>query len=348
MLFDPQMRRSPVGRRHLIGDPALFRTELQRGHAVPVPRDVHIDRVFLEALPDHQHRFAVRVSAASDKGNIRGKCDVPTHLLPDELQLVLSKPHVLAASRNRVGSLGRVVFDRARMQRSPHVAAAFKHTEHSPWPLRLRAAGKDQENQNHQRSAFDSLNRFGVHVAIPIGAGFPRLVEQNSTNPAGRALQKTACARPPAANVRLAATWWCLSSVPVSVRHRKNLRRKQNDERSFRCSPDSGFGSRAFGIGRARFSRPRPAPRASAATTCTPTAGAFRRSLPAAKFTPSPNSTAAPAGPFGWSRRPYAVSNPCSAPGRSNHPGIWWSRFLSVLSRTKAGEGRSTAAGNRP
>src|SRR5580692_9097646 len=107
-----------------------------------MPCCIHVRRVAIQALPDHQHRFTVALPAAAEYGDIRGEGYVLCgNLLPDELKLIASQPHVLAAAGDRVTLGIGIVFRRARMQHIPHIVVAFEYADRSRSSLSCRSAG---------------------------------------------------------------------------------------------------------------------------------------------------------------------------------------------------------------
>src|SRR5579872_894352 len=98
----------PKMRNNLMRHIPLFQPVLQRGQSVPMARHIHVGRIRVQALADHEHRFAMGVSARVQKRDVRRQGHVAADLPPRKLERVLPQPHVLAAARQRVRSRGAV------------------------------------------------------------------------------------------------------------------------------------------------------------------------------------------------------------------------------------------------
>jgi hypothetical protein len=83
--------------------------ELERGEADAVEGDIDGGRGAIERLADHQNRFAVRIAAQAEEGDVRGERDVARDLLPGELKVVNAEPHVFAAATEGIGMCGIVI-----------------------------------------------------------------------------------------------------------------------------------------------------------------------------------------------------------------------------------------------
>ncbi len=156
-LCDAQASGAGQVRLNLSCDHSLFVTILQRGHPHPVQRHVGIHRIRVEALPQHQYGFLVRISSGGRKRNVGGQGDIARNFLPDKLKGIGGKPHVLAATGEGIGFRGRIVFNGARMQDRAYIAMLLEYSKGCGcWlcPGVVRCDGgqqKDNGGQNGQR-----------------------------------------------------------------------------------------------------------------------------------------------------------------------------------------------------
>ncbi len=72
-------------------------------------RHVDIRRVGLQALANDQASLAVRVLARTDEGDVGSQSYVAAHLLPGEMKVVVSKPHVCSAAGDRIDTARRII-----------------------------------------------------------------------------------------------------------------------------------------------------------------------------------------------------------------------------------------------
>src|ERR1700758_5260620 len=106
---------------------------------------VGISRIGVETLSQHQRRFLVFVSGSSEERNVGRQDYVAGNLFPCELESVGGEPHVFATAADRVGFLGRIISDRARVQHRAHIAVTF---EDSGGCLALRPGGTTGHGRN--------------------------------------------------------------------------------------------------------------------------------------------------------------------------------------------------------
>src|SRR2546421_358702 len=112
----------------LIGSLAAGRTVLKRSQAVPMNRRVHISRVGIETLTNHQASFAVRLFSGVRPANVGRKSDISRHAFPDEMKRILLSPHILAAAADEIGFPFCIVFDGAYLGGLANVAMRFEKT----------------------------------------------------------------------------------------------------------------------------------------------------------------------------------------------------------------------------
>jgi len=131
--------------------------KLQRSHAAGMQSYIGINRIRIQSLPQHQHGFLVLIAAFVQKRNVSGQSHVARYFLPYELKRIRREPHILAAARDRVGSLRAIVVDRPCVQHGANIAVRLKHADGRRSSLRRslsndRTAGSaDDTNHDHNR-----------------------------------------------------------------------------------------------------------------------------------------------------------------------------------------------------
>src|SRR5882762_4990014 len=128
-LLNPQTPRSRFMGLNLMRPCTLLLAILQRSQPAPMQGQVSIRGVSVEALPHHQHRLAMLVHPFADKGNVRRQRHVTRNLFPYKLKPVPRKPHVLAASSNRVAPLRRVELHGSGVKNGADVSMALEQTD---------------------------------------------------------------------------------------------------------------------------------------------------------------------------------------------------------------------------
>jgi len=66
------------------------------------------------------------IAAGADPANVRRERDITRHPLPDEVQRVFAKPHILAAAGNEIALRPGVIRDRARHTHGADVAVPLE------------------------------------------------------------------------------------------------------------------------------------------------------------------------------------------------------------------------------
>ncbi len=84
-------------------------------------RDIHIGRVGIEALADHQACLAMRRGAVSRETDLSREGKITAGLFPHVVKCVAIEPHVLAAPGDRIASGARVEGCRAGMEHRSNV-----------------------------------------------------------------------------------------------------------------------------------------------------------------------------------------------------------------------------------
>ena len=110
-LLNPQALGCRNVRLDLMRGRAFFLAILERSQPAPVQRRVRIRGVCDEALPQHEHRFAMLVYTFANKRNVRSQRHIAGNFLPNELELVRRRPHILPAAGDRIVPFGCVVLD---------------------------------------------------------------------------------------------------------------------------------------------------------------------------------------------------------------------------------------------
>src|SRR6266545_4868604 len=87
-------------------------------------RGVGIGGISVKTLADEEARFAMRIPAAAEKGNVCRECHVAGNFLPNEMKRVIGKPHVLPAAGDRVSAADCIVLDGPGAARRADLAAA--------------------------------------------------------------------------------------------------------------------------------------------------------------------------------------------------------------------------------
>src|ERR1700730_5954057 len=105
---------------------ALFIAVLQRRQAITVERHVGINRIRVQALAHHEHGLAMLVSACAQERDVGCQTGVALNFLPGEMEGVGRGPNVLATAADCVCSLGRVVFQCARVESPAHDRMTLK------------------------------------------------------------------------------------------------------------------------------------------------------------------------------------------------------------------------------
>jgi hypothetical protein len=104
-------------------------SELKRGQAVAMSRRIRICGILIETLPDHQQAFAVAVPAVSEDIDVGRERYVISRYLPEEMKLVGSESHILAAARDHICLCLGIVFRRTGVQDIPHIVLSFENAE---------------------------------------------------------------------------------------------------------------------------------------------------------------------------------------------------------------------------
>ena len=150
--FEADAVRGGFGGLDLMGVVAGGVAELERGEAVAVEGDVDGGRAGIEALADHQDGLAVLVAAGTDEVDVGGEAEIAGGLLPDELELILAEPHVLAGAGESVGAGGRIVLGGAGVEDGADVLGMGEEAEG-----RRALSGEDcrgsREEHSEQREA---------------------------------------------------------------------------------------------------------------------------------------------------------------------------------------------------
>ena len=131
---------------------ALLLAGLQRGQSAAVQRHVGIGGIGLQALPDHEYGFAVRISACSEKGDIGSKCYIAGDLLPGEVQGVRGKPHVFAAAGDRVSPCGGIIFDGTGVQNDADIRVVPQTARTAALRPRGRGAARKRAAKSPSRT----------------------------------------------------------------------------------------------------------------------------------------------------------------------------------------------------
>src|ERR1700687_6471729 len=105
---------------------ALCSAVLQRRQALAVERHVGINGIRVQALAHHQHGLAMLVSAFAQEPDVGCQTGVALNFLPGEMEGVGRGPNVLATAADCVASLGRVVFQSARVENAANIGMTLK------------------------------------------------------------------------------------------------------------------------------------------------------------------------------------------------------------------------------
>jgi hypothetical protein len=97
-------------------------------------------------LADHEHGFAMGISAAAEEGDIRSEGNVSGDLLPGEMKVVNAEPHVFAAARNCVGTFCCVVLRGTGMERGSDVLVTLEDAN----LLRRRSRGDGEHGKGSE------------------------------------------------------------------------------------------------------------------------------------------------------------------------------------------------------
>ncbi len=128
-LLNPQPFRRGNVRLNFMRSGTLRIAELQRGQPISMKRSIRVGRIRVQALPDHQNRFTVRLLALPNKRHFRSQRNIPGDFLPDKVEVIPSKPHILATAGNRVPSRARIVSRRPFVENLSNIAMIVEETE---------------------------------------------------------------------------------------------------------------------------------------------------------------------------------------------------------------------------
>src|SRR5271166_5714141 len=81
-----------------------------------------------QILSHHQHRFPVLIFARTHEGDICSQPHISIDFLPRKLKFVRREPHILTASRDRVGPLRRVKLRASLVQHFSHIRRSLKNS----------------------------------------------------------------------------------------------------------------------------------------------------------------------------------------------------------------------------
>jgi hypothetical protein len=137
-------------------------------------RHIGVRRIRVQALPRHQHRLLVRISALPEHRNVGREREISLHLFPDKLECVRRSPHVLAAAADGVRALRSIIHDGPRMQNSADVRVIRKQPHGLSRP---RQAGR------HQHARKSPVHRKTPPPAI---VGQDAILRPIANRPAGR------------------------------------------------------------------------------------------------------------------------------------------------------------------
>src|SRR6267154_2515884 len=106
--LDADLRRPGDVRLNLMREAAGRFTKLERSQSVTVNGDVEVGRIGLEALADHQAGLAMSVAPGAEPLDGAAQSDVSRDALPDKMECIIGKPHILAATRNEIRAGRRI------------------------------------------------------------------------------------------------------------------------------------------------------------------------------------------------------------------------------------------------
>jgi hypothetical protein len=107
-----------------------------------VQRNVGVNRIGIERLAKHQHRFFVLVAGEIRELDVGGDFNVARHFLPRELERIRGGPHVFAAATDGVGVLHRVERRRSGVQHGANIRMIVKDSD--------RGLGERERNDQRQ------------------------------------------------------------------------------------------------------------------------------------------------------------------------------------------------------
>src|SRR5271169_5254307 len=112
-------------------------------------RNVHIGRIRVQRLADHQHSLAMRIFALPEEGNVGADLSITGSLLPHELESILVEPHILAAAGHGVFAAPGVECRGTGVEDRANIAATFKDSE--PRVLSPRTCKAQSSRQDDHR-----------------------------------------------------------------------------------------------------------------------------------------------------------------------------------------------------
>src|SRR6266849_10496269 len=98
--FDADAYRADDRGSNLLSVGVRGAAELQGSESITVERDIGISSIGVEALANHERRFAVFDRAGADEAHVNGQRHVAREALPNEVKGVGRLPHVGAAAGN--------------------------------------------------------------------------------------------------------------------------------------------------------------------------------------------------------------------------------------------------------
>ncbi len=91
--------------------------------------NVGIRGIGVESLANHHYSFAMRILACANKAQIGGNGNIAGNFLPNELESIRGKPHVLSAAGQGIALLGSVVVHGPGMENRAYVSVPFENTD---------------------------------------------------------------------------------------------------------------------------------------------------------------------------------------------------------------------------
>lgn len=120
----------------------------------------------IEALTNEQTCLAMGIAARADPPNVRRERDIARHPLPDEVQRVFAKPHILSAAGNEVALLPDVISDRARHTHGADVTMTLEQAKRRILAQHGRALKEATQTQKNCELLGTIIH---AHTPPPIG-----------------------------------------------------------------------------------------------------------------------------------------------------------------------------------
>ena len=103
--------------------------KLEGGEAISVLHRIYVGGIAIQALPNHPAYLAVVIDPGAEEFRPGIEDKIPLHFFPDELELVMVGPDIIASAGNNILSGGRNIGCRPWFDICPYVPVVFEDTD---------------------------------------------------------------------------------------------------------------------------------------------------------------------------------------------------------------------------